>query len=179
MTRSRDNAWLILRTSSSNTLRLAQSLAWASIEAWAPAVTVKKRAGALRRHKAERVPVMPQYVFARTEHLFDLLAIHEAPSSPHPKFSFMRTVGEIRPIADNALDNLRIAEAKGKPIEEARQWQLGERVRYPAAGFEGLIGTVERRKGKSVWVRFASHPWPIEAPGFVLFAAEEGERKAA
>lgn len=172
--------WIILRCSGANTLRLAQSLAWASIEAWSPVETQILRKGASRTRRQNRVPIMPTYVFAKAAHLHELLAIREAPTSPHPAFNFLRHVGEIRPIHDNALDALRIEEQKGRPPEKARTWNLGDQVRYPAAGFEGLVGTVERKKRKSVWVRFPNHPWPIETGAALLLPADpQNERRAA
>lgn len=178
MTRSRD--WFVLRTAPANTLRLAQSLAWANIEAWSPAETLVERRGESRTRRQKRIPVIASFVFVRTKHLMDVLAIREAPSNPHPDFRFMRHMGEMSFLPDSHLDPLRVAEQKGKPIEQARRWKAGDKVRYPASGFEGLTGTVERSKGKSVWVSFPRMAWPVETSAFLLLEADgEPERKAA
>lgn len=172
--------WIILCCKGANTLRLAQSLAWAGIEAWSPAETLTEREGEQRSRRFKRIPIMARYVFARAEHEHELLAIREAPTNPHPAFWFLRHLGEIRPIPDAILDPLRVAEQKGRPITQARQWKKGDRVRYPAAGFEGLVGTVERRRGQSVWVDFPGMPWLAETSAFLLLedGAEHHARAA-
>lgn len=180
MTPSPQGQWVILKCSGAQTLRLAQSLAWASIEAWSPAETQTARKAGSRSRRPQRVPIMPTFVFARAEHLFDLLRIHEAPASPHPKFSFLRTVGELSYCPDSALAHLRVAEMKGRAPEEVRKWEVGDEVHYTGSGFEGLVGTVERTKGKSVWVRFAKLPWPVETSAYLLLPKDQQQgRKAA
>lgn len=171
--------WFILRCSGANTLRLAQSLAWADIEAWAPALTSKKRTPRRPSHRIERTAIMPRFVFVRCAHKAQIQAIREDPLSPHPKFWFLHDGEGHAEVADAALDSLRVAEEKGKPIEQARQWQTGERVRYPASGFEGLVGSVTRVRGKRVWVTFAGMPSDVEAPAFLLLPEVEREMARA
>lgn len=175
------NTWIILRTRGAYTLSLCQSLAWASIEAWSPAETIINRNGESRSRRKRRIPVMPSFVFARAEHKAELQAIKEALTSPHPEFWFMhRRSGGIAEIDDCELDPLRVVEQSAKPREEVRQWKNGERVRYPAAGFEGLVGVVEGRKGKLTLVCFAGLPAQAQIePSRLLADNEQAKERAA
>lgn len=166
-----DKSWIILRCSAANTLRLAQSLAWASIEAWSPSTIEAPRKGKSRSRRPKRVPLMGSFVFARAEHTADLIAIHEALSTPHPDFWLMRRhCGELAYIDDAELDPLRVAEQKTAPKAVARQWSNGEKVRCPTAGFEGLVGVVEGNRGKFVLVAFPGWPEPAKVNAALLLA---------
>jgi hypothetical protein len=178
---TRNNDWLILRCSSANTLRLAQSLAWASIEAWSPAVRLVERTDGNRSRRPKRIPVLGSYVFARAAHLHELQIIRANPLSPHPGFSFMHDLsGEISTCPDRQLNPLRVAEQKGQPIEQARQWQPGDQVIYHGSGFEGLVGTITRTTKKSAWVDFGLFGKASEIPAvFLLPHNPQTDRKAA
>jgi hypothetical protein len=168
--------WIILRCSGANTLRLAQSLAWASIEAWSPAVRFIDRVGENRTRRPQRIPLMASYVFVAAEHLHELLAIREAPMAAHPEFRFMRDpAGEISSCPDRQLNPLRVAEQKGQPVEQAHKWEKGDLVIYPGSGFEGLVGTVERANTKTAWVNFGlfNSKTTSEIPSVMLLPHQE------
>lgn len=171
--------WLILTCRSQDTLKLPQRLAWAGIRAYAPAKTLVERKGKSRSRRNKRVPVAGGWVFVAAEHLHEMIAIHEAPVSPYPKFSFPRTAGNLSFCPDAALKYFRLAEMLGQAPEEVRKWAAGDMVRYSGSGFEGLVGEVERTKGKSVWVRFPKHRWPVEVSALLLLADDEQRARAA
>lgn len=173
--------WIILRCSGQQTLRLAQSLAWASIEAWSPAKREVVREGESRTRRPKRTPILARYVFARTEHLHELLAIREDPMSPHPAFRFLcDPSGEISTCPDRQLNHLRIEEQKGQPVEHARKWERGDEVLYPGSGFEGLVGIVERANKNTAWVDFGLFGKPSQVPAVLLLPHNPGmDRKAA
>lgn len=175
--RTRD--WLILTCRSQDTLILPQRLAWANIRAYAPAKTEVERKGKSRSRRNKRTAIAPGWVFVAAEHTHEMIAIHEAPVSPFPKFSFLRTTGEFSFCADAALKHFRVAEMLGRAPEEIRKWQPGDRVRYQGSGFEGLTGTVERVQRKSVWVRFPDHPWPVNASALLLTPADGDQMEEA
>ena len=110
-----------------------------------------------------------------------MIQIHEAVSSPHPSFSFMRdyTSGQIQKVPDRALDGLRVAEQKVRPAEHIRQWKPGELVRYPASGFEGMVGTVVRVTKKAAWVNFGGWLEEAEVVSALLLDAEQPRKMAA
>lgn len=172
----RANDWLILRCRNQDTLVLPQRLAWANIRAFAPAETLVERKGKSRTRRNRRVPVAAGWVFVAAEHVHEMIAIHEAPFSPYPKFSFPRTMGELSYCSDASLKPFRLAEMMGRAPEEVRQWAKGDLVRYSGSGFEGLTGAVERTRGRTVWVRFG--PLLVEASALLLMAESE-ERMAA
>ena len=170
--------WLILKCRNQDTLILPQRLAWASIRAYAPARTTVERKGESRTRRSKREPISEGYVFVAAEHLHEIIAIHEAPYTQYPKFSFLRTAGEMSFCPDVALKHFRLAEMLGRAPEEVRKWAIGDMVRYSGSGFEGLVGTVERTKGKSVWVSFPGMSWPVETSALLL-VADDGQRMAA
>lgn len=163
--------WIVLRCRNADTLRLPQSLAWANIEAWSPALTVIFRQGETRARKRDRLAIMPSYVFARSEHYPELMAISEALVSPHPAFNIFRHhSGTPAEIEDRELDQLRVAEQKAAPRQLQREWLEGETVSYPEAGFDGLIGIVEGKQGKFTLVSFPGKLNPFKIKTCALLA---------
>lgn len=166
MTRNTD--WFILRCSGANTLKLAASLGAVGYDVWTPAETIGKRTGAMRRKRADTIPVMPSYVFARRPHLFDLLEISQAPISEYPDFNVFRHLDRFPLIADEALDPLRVAERKRQPFDKVARFTRGEMVRLMEGGFAGLTGVVELTRGQYTLVTFPGFPMPIKISSLLL-----------
>lgn len=149
------NGWVILRTAGPRTIGLAASLSAASIEAWTPVETVKRRRPGGRSGKIERpAPITPTIVFARASSLGDLLRITRAPTSPHPRFSLFRHDGRFPVVADREIERLRQAERKAQPKGKRVTFADGDTVKTTEAGFTGLEGVVQRTKGQWAFVCF-------------------------
>jgi transcription antitermination factor NusG len=166
--------WLVLRCSHAQTLRLADSLSEAGIEAWAPRELVVQRAR--RNHKREETvqPIMPGYVFAGSGHLHELLALIHSPAmlyqvwdaeqrrmvtKGHPHFRFFQPWGEPETIRESQLANLRRLDGLRRPKGPLRTWKTGERVRLTDGAYAGLSGTV---------VKWAGEHTTIEIDGWTL-----------
>lgn len=148
--------WLILCTSAARTLPLARSLAEAGFTAWAPKETQKRRVGRGKTVETETA-IMPGIVFARADHLNDLLAIRASPLAQHPSFSLFRHAGRIPLIKDGSLADLRKAEERAATkTRRSRRYiyPRGTRVRMDEPAFVGLVGIVEQATGKAAVVSF-------------------------
>lgn len=181
--------WIILRCSSSQTLRLAETLAEAGYGVWTPATTAQvKRARRQQKREDVPAPMMPTFVFAQAQHLHALLELSRSPSllsrSWDPVLRRMITKGHApfrvfgngssRPIRDRELNHLRLAERKDAPKAKARTYAKGDKVKLTEAGFEGLIGTVADARGKHTWVMFPGFPASVQMPTWVLLPAIDG-----
>lgn len=163
--------WCILRTASVSTLRLAQTLADDGYEAWAPVESWARRVP--RTNKIEKVAIalLPSFVFARADRLEALVTLSHSPTMTyqvwdadqrrmvtkgHPYFRLFRTAsGDPALVSDRALDPLRTMEQQRRPKGEARVFKPGDPVKLlDAGGLDGLIGQIDRAKGKKVWVKF-------------------------
>lgn len=147
--------WIILRTSSRSTMRLAESLAKDGYEVWTPIETRTIRAGRTRARVEARFPIMPSYVFARVRHLVDLLELAAMPVKPrrgaglrepaHASFSVLHSHNRIPAIADRHFADLRRIEAKRTPIRRAAySFPRNASARVNSGVFGGLIGVVVR-----------------------------------
>lgn len=149
--------WCILRMAGSRTLGLAKSLNDAGIEAWTPSkVQTIKRPRSTLTVKRD-MPIAPTFVFARAEHVRDLLAIAASPMSSHPQFSVFRHGGRIPLISDAGLAGLRGEEDRAKIKSrraKRRALVMGQRVRISEGAYAGLSGVVEKSKGRWVVVAF-------------------------
>ena len=157
------SGWIILRTSGRRTLPLAASLAEDGYEAWTPAET--KRAP--RSRARYRVPMMPTFVFARSQHLVDLLQLAEMPVKPrrgkrlrqpaHEDFSVFHYYDRIPIVDDAELDNLRRLEARSTPPPIVEPYRRGQSVVVTQGVACGLGGQVVRSDGESTLVCFGGH----------------------
>lgn len=142
--------WCILRCAPRHTLRLAETIAKAGIEAWAPSEVSRPRVPGRRARITLRDPILPRFVFADAARLLDLLALSHKPLAG---FSLLSDGNHRYAVcADRALTPLRDEEAKrerkrlhnlqkqakGKPL------RLGQRVEMPKGAWEGLSGIVDR-----------------------------------
>ena len=107
--------WIILRTSGGRTLRLAEWLREAGFEAWTPRRTLRrqlKSKGVVTRVIETEVPILPTFVFARSDDLFRLQALAILPAGQHPGFSIFLHAGRAPEVADGSIAGLRAEEAR-------------------------------------------------------------------
>jgi transcription antitermination factor NusG len=152
------NSWIILRTSGRTTMRLAETLSGASIDAWTPVETRTMQIPRANMKRTVRLPIMPSYVFAKAEHLFDLIELAGNSLGTHPAFSVMHYHDRIPVIADHHLQGLRTIEAKKSPRKRAEPLPSGLSVRVKTEGgsFAGMKGRVERSDETTTLVCFDS-----------------------
>jgi len=165
--------WCILRTAPSRTVLLAAALVEAGYRAWTPQET---RVIRLPRSKLKRevtASLTPTIVFAEYDRLPELVAMSRSPLCRLPDFHVFRHLDVYPRIADRALDALRLAEQRGRPRALARVYQRDERVKYPGAGFEGLIGRVDGVKGRYTLVVFPGFDGQIRVPAHSLLPVAE------
>lgn len=178
--------WIILRCSSSSTLRLAESLAEAGFETWTPVEVVQRRARRSLKRDEVAQAMIPTFVFAEAHRLAELIALSHSPSlnfrvwdthlrrmvtKGHPPFRVFGK-GGIRPIADRELSHLRLTERRVAPKAMARAYAPGEQVRMTEGGFAGLTGTVDEQKGQYVTVSFPGWSLPVKVAAWVLLPQE-------
>lgn len=150
--------WIILRTSSRSTLRLAKQLTDIGIEAWSPS---KVRNGKIPHRRARlplREPILASFVFARAANANRLIGL-ELFNHSLPSFSLFRHDNRVPLVADRELETLRTVEAREDMLAKRRarkQWRpdLGQTVRVSDGAAAGLEGTVESLKGGFAVVSF-------------------------
>ncbi len=146
------SAWLILRCAGRSTLRLADTLALDGYKVWTPRETRRIRIPRMNVRRDVIEALMPSYVFAKAEHLIDMLELANMPVKPrrgtgpaHDGFSVMHWHDRIPLIADIDLTQLRRLEAKRTPIKKAeRSFPIGSSVRVETGSFGGMKGKVDR-----------------------------------
>lgn len=149
------DSWIILRTSGRHTMRLAESLSEDGFEAWTPVETRTIRVPRANVRRTVYLPIMPSYVFARAQHLIDLIQL----GAKRADFSVMHYHDRIPVIADHHLQSLRFIEAKRTPRKKAdRTFAKGISVRVNTEGgsFAGMKGKVERSDTGTTLVCFDS-----------------------
>ena len=158
--------WCVLRTASRHTIQLAESLTADGYEAWTPVETKLVNVPNKPDKRELKLPIMPSYVFARSQRIVDLLLLEDMPVKPskggaHADFTVMRPFGEIALVPDVHLTALRHMEAKltPKPKTEKQYVQAfatGDKVRMGSGIFCGLVGTVERSDGAHTLLTFGT-----------------------
>lgn len=159
--------WIIIRTKPSSTLTLAAALAEDGFQVWTPTEVQVRRVPRAKAKIERTVAIMPTFIFAREEHLDDLLSLSKSSISPYPDFSIFhhRSRTKIPTISDDTLQALReaeeaaerrtaarrAAEARGK---RAEPFEAGETVKIPDGSFAGLEGIIEGSDGKDTLVCF-------------------------
>lgn len=165
MGRPTDSDWIILRTASRSTLRLAETLAKDGFEVWTPAETKRIRIPRANARREVVFPLMASYVFARAVHLIDLLQLAEMPVKPrrgaglrepaHASFSVLHAFGRIPLVADHDFNDLRRLEAKRTPIKRAAYtFQRNSSAKVPTGIFGGMSGLVVRSTPKATVLCF-------------------------
>lgn len=152
-------SWCVLRTSGKHTLRLAKALSDAGLQVWTPIEEKMLRIPRANVRRPIVLPIMPSYVFARSEHLIDLLQIIDRKKRLEldvPDFSLMRLADRIPVIADELLNGLRTIEQKRAPRKRPAKLPVGLEVTVGTGGgsFAGMHGRVERSGGEYTMVCF-------------------------
>jgi len=160
--------WCIIRTSPRRTIPVATSLNEAGIEAWTPKVTIVSRAGRTRQRIQCEVPVIEGIVFAKREHIPELVAISRKPGAVYSVFRYQGAVPTVR---DRDLDPLRLAERAAAKTARPTPIELGRAVRYPGAGFDGMTGIVQGMDGRFAIVAFAGFKIPVKVSSHLLLDA--------
>ncbi|WP_394658437.1 hypothetical protein [uncultured Novosphingobium sp.] len=145
----------------------------AGYRAWTPRET---RVIRLPRSKLKReiiASLTPTIAFSDYDRLPELVAMSRSPLSRVPDFHVFRHLDVYARIPDRALDALRLAEQRGRPRSLAHVYQRDDRVKYPGAGFEGLIGRVEGVKGRYTLVAFPGFAEQIRVPAHSLLPVAE------
>jgi hypothetical protein len=164
-------AWCILRTSGRSTLKLAETLTTDGLDAWSPRETVKIRVPRKNVRREITVPIMPGYVFAKSEFLLDLLEMERMEVKPrrgpgfgkpaHVRFSVMRHGGQLVVIEDRHLQSLRALEQHAElariRMKKAEPFPIGVTVRVKEGmhnAWGGMVGRVMRSAEKDTLIQF-------------------------
>lgn len=164
--------WAILRTAGASTIRLAQTLTAAGIEAWTPTEARMKR---LPRSKAQReitAPILPTFVFARADRIVELRALAKATKKAQPDFSVFVYRGGERAVSDEDLEPLRQAERdaahQARKRKQADPIPVGTEVRVETGVGAGLEGVVGRSSKKETIVLFPTSAIPLTIATSIL-----------
>lgn len=185
MTDQAGTDWFILRCAGRSTLALAKSLADDGFEVWTPARTQRVLVKQTKQTKEVRVPMLASFIFAKADHLHDLLALskrqlkarrvtkpirRDEPNEPryHRDFTVFHAFGQIPFVTDADLEPMRAKEIAQVPRSQAPQFSRGTRVRAHGSAFEGLKGKVERCKSGYALVIFDDWKRPAKIPTFLL-----------
>lgn len=179
--------WCILRMSGGNTIPVAKALERAGFGVWTPIEVQRRRVGCKREIRETPAPITPGIVFARHDQIDDLVMLSRSPSLSYrawnaelgrmeihgcPYFSVFRHQGHYPRVADRALDPLRQAEQRAVPRRKAPHLVAGQEVRFPDAGFDGLVGKVQQSKGRYVMVLFPGLAIPVQIEAYRLLPAK-------
>ena len=182
--------WIILRTSGRFTLTLAKTLAEDGFDVWTPAKTEMIRVPRKNARREVRLPLTPSFIFARAEHLVDLLQLakmvvkpragwkngyrrdKEDEQPPHHDFSVFHWGDNIPMIHDAALEALRAEEGRAIPKRKRSPFGPNEVVKVTKGSFAGMTGVIERTNGKEseVWLTMFGRHFRTKIPTFLLKA---------
>lgn len=145
--------WCILSTQGRSTLVLAESLAEDGFSVWTPIETRVVTVPRMTARREVRTPLMKGFVFAREQHLVDLLELAAMPvrarrgaglmKPAHARFSVLHAFGRIPLVKDQDLVELRRLEARRTPRKIAEYaYPRSQRVKVkdgPAQGKSGVV----------------------------------------
>lgn len=193
--------WCILETAPNRTLALATALTDAGIVNWTPTETVKGEPPKAKEFEAPRRPrkvpdfvtrpLLPSIVFARAEHLGQLMAMARSPAQTyqawdaairrmvtkgHPHFHIFCPGS--RPIADSELDALRRIEGRRKPRGKVKAFTIGDAIKMTEGAYGGLRGTVVAVVSKSQ-IKIRVEGWKYEpiVQAWILLADVDNSRE--
>jgi hypothetical protein len=125
-----------------------------------------------------QLPLLPSFVFARSQHLIDLLELANQDEKPrrgpggqrpaHRDFNVFHHLDRIPMIADKDLEPLRTREAELVATKDRPRFADGAGVRVTKGAFEGLVGRVERCSKGHALVIFTDWKRPVQIPTFLL-----------
>lgn len=174
--------WCILRTSGRTTIGLAETLAKDGFDVWTPIETRTIRVPRANAKREVRLPIMPSYVFAASNHLADLIQLGSMPVRPrrgaglldaaHAAFHVLRCFGGIPIIADTHLASLRRLEAKRTPVRRAPYaFPKDSKARVRDGVFGGMTGVVVRSTPSCTLIDFG-YAFPAQIPTSLLSPAD-------
>jgi transcription antitermination factor NusG len=169
-------SWFILRMASTDTLMVARALADHGFGVWTP---IENKFGRMPRTKArfeKEAALMPSYVFARVEHLDDILSLAMLPRKECGRFSVFHHKGGIPLIASDQLLALRDEECRLTSVfERSRRkgikgptFARGQSVHLSEGPFAGLDGVVEGSQGQFTLVSVEGFHKPIKIASLLL-----------
>lgn len=169
--------WCILRTAGPRTLPLCRALTSLGYDAWAPQLTIRRRRPRSKQTIEIDAPILPTFVFLRSDLLDDLYSLMALPTSPLPPFRLFTYSGRVPLIGEGQMRSLRqeeaneqvkhsallererlIAERSQRHRERAilrasaQTYEKGDRVTVTQPAFAGMTGVVERGLGKAAVV---------------------------
>lgn len=168
--------WIILTCKGGSTLRLSDSLNAAGFEAWTPVLRATMRRARWNAKRDIRVPLCAGLVFAKAEHLCDMLDFASMPVKPRCAVGLKGILRDpmdresIPQIADKELDPLREAELPAKVRRRHNAYRQGDEVRIIAGGFTGINAVVDRsdRRTAKVWISIFGQHRKVEIPTSIL-----------
>lgn len=175
MAGGRGEDWFVIRTAGKSTMILAQTLSEDGIEAWTPVLTEVVRVPRTNVRREIKLPMLPSFVFVRSQHLNELLMMARMIDRPrrgqrpaHRSFSVFHYLDKIPLIADQHLEPLRAKERDAVPKKARPSFDKNASVRVGSGAFEGLKGRVERCKSGYALVIFTDWKTPVQIPTFLL-----------
>lgn len=169
--------WCILRTAGRETMRLAKTLAEDGFDVWTPIETRRVRIPRLNARRVVRVPILAGFVFAKEQHLPDLLELeHERRG-----WRVLFVNGGPAIAADGQLDPLRKAEHLVEPKRWSSAFKSGSEVRITKGSFTGMSGLVKSCNGKDaeLWVSIFGRHHRVKISTFNLQLIVPCEEQAA
>lgn len=163
---------MILRCRGRDTLRLVQSLGEDGFEVWVPAVTRRVNVPRMNAKRDVTVPLLPGFVFARSEHLWTLVERAEDTMLPIT-FSVFRYLDRYPVVRDAQLDPLRSEERRAVPKELGKVYARGSEVLVlpiatgAASAFAGMSGSVLRGNKRKTLILIGGS-MRVELPNFDL-----------
>lgn len=156
------------------TLTLSQALAKDGFSVWVPVETRRIDVPRLNVKREVERPLLPGYIFARREHLIDLIQL----TAEHPSLRVFRCREGFHITTDKGLQPLRNreaeladryrAEAKKEKKQAERALERGDRLRALDGSFGGKVGIVtssDRRRTIVCFDRFFDR---VEIPTSIL-----------
>lgn len=177
--------WIILRTQGRSTLTLAETLCKDGFDVWTPAHKQIVRIPRMNVKREITLPILPSFIFARSDHLHELLQLEKMPMKArrvvpefrrdmpnearyHRNFHVFRYLDSIPMIADRHLDPLRVKEREAVPKKARARFDRGAGVSVNNGPFQGLKGRVERCRSGYALVIFDDWKRPVQIPTFLL-----------
>jgi transcription antitermination factor NusG len=168
--------WFILRTANVDTMKTFSALQREGFDVWTPIERKVKRSARTRAPYDSTAALMPSYLFARVEHLDDILKLSRRTNRGIPKFTVFHHGQGIPLVSDSALDALRMEEDRlGRIFDKAKlagmkrpQFGKGKAVRTGEGPFMGMSGIVEGQQGQFTLVSFAGFHDPIKISSILL-----------
>lgn len=136
-------SWYVLHTRSRFETVVHEGLQKKSVEVFLPKITVPSRRR--DRRLMIRVPLFPGYLFVKTD------------LDPVEHLEIVKTIGAVRlignqrqpvPVAEEAIESLKIMVAAQLPVATGKRFKKGERVMVIRGPFAGVTGVFSEYRGR-------------------------------